>query len=239
MLDKPVPPATVGVCALDDPLAPAQCQVGRLKVELTGYWDAANEIPGAAETGSGIRKLLVSAYTTAPPSTLPATPTTFNTTNMTAALLTITETGGALTTLIASYAIAGSTAGITTAENLADAIARYVRGCAFSSSTTCTDRGDGFKLWDIFHSNPVVVGPPNSGLRELAYKEFADRYAHRKRVIYAGSNGGFLHGFNTGEWDTTLEPRRLQPRHGRRGIRLHDLPGAQEDRGCPSRSRRS
>jgi type IV pilus assembly protein PilY1 len=148
----------------------------------------------------------VSAYTTAPPTTPPATPATFNTTTITAALLGITETGSALTTLITSYAAAGSTAGITTAENLADAIARYVRGCAFSSSTTCTDRGDGFKLWDIFHSNPIVVGPPNSGLRELAYKEFSSRYAHRKRVIYAGSNGGFLHGFNTGEWDTTLDP---------------------------------
>jgi type IV pilus assembly protein PilY1 len=206
VLDKPVPPATVGECALDDPLAPAQCLVGRLKVELPGYWDAANEIPGAAETGTGIRKLLMSAYTSAPPSTTPATPATFNTTNVTAALLGITETGSALTTLIASYSPAGSTAGISTAENLADAIARYVRGCAFSSSTTCTDRGDGKKLWDIFHSNPVVVGPPNAGLRELAYKEFAERYAHRKRVIYAGSSGGFVHGFNTGEWDTSLNP---------------------------------
>jgi hypothetical protein len=206
VLDKPIPPATVGLCALEDPLAPAQCRVGRLKVELDGYWDAANEIPSAAESGSGIRKLVVSAYTTAPPSTLPATPTTFNSTNMTAALLNITETSTALTTLIASYSVAGSTSGITTAENLADAITRYIRGCNFSSSTTCTDRGDGKKLWDIFHSNPIVVGPPNSGLRELAYKEFAARYAHRKRVIYAGSNGGFLHGFNTGVWDTTLNP---------------------------------
>ncbi|HEY8156880.1 MAG TPA: PilC/PilY family type IV pilus protein [Myxococcota bacterium] len=206
VLDKPVSPATVGECALEDPLAPAQCQVGRLRVELGGYWDAANEVPSAAESGGGIRKLLVSAYTSAPPSTLPATPATFNASSMTAALLTITETGGALSTLIGTYAAAGSTAGITTAENLADAITRYVRGCIFSSSTTCTDRGDGLKLWDIFHSNPVVVGPPNSGLRELAYKEFADRYAHRKRVIYAGSNGGFVHGFNTGEWDTSLTP---------------------------------
>ena len=52
VLDKPIPPATVGLCALEDPLAPAQCKVGRLKVELNGYWDAANVIPGAAETGT-------------------------------------------------------------------------------------------------------------------------------------------------------------------------------------------
>jgi len=201
VLDKPVPPATVGECALEDPLAPARCQVGRLRVELAGYWDAANEIPSAAETGGGIRKLLVSAYTTAPPSVVPATPATFNSATMTAALLGISSTSE-----IASYSVAGSTSGITTTEQLADAVTRYVRGCAFSSSSTCTDRGDGRKLWDVFHSNPVVVGPPNAGLRELAYKEFADRYAHRKRVIYAGSNGGFVHGFNSGEWDTSLTP---------------------------------
>ncbi len=201
VLDKPVPPATLGECALEDPLAPAQCKVGRLKVELAGFWDAANEVPGAAETGSGIRKLLMSAYTTAPPSTTPATPATVNAATVTAAHL-----GIASTSEIAGYSVAGSTTGITTTENLADAITRYVRGCTFSSSSTCTDRGDSKKLWDIFHSNPVVVGPPNAGNRDLGYKEFVVRYAHRKRVIFAGSNGGFLHGFNTGEWDTTLDP---------------------------------
>ena len=208
VLDKPVPPATVGECALEDPLAPAQCKVGRLKVELRGYWDAANEIPSAAESGSGIRKLLMSdlhersAVDDSRRRPRPSTPRT-----MTAALLTITETGSALTTLITSYAIAGGTAGITTAENLADAIARYVRGCAFSSSTTCTDRGDGKKLWDIFHSNPVVVGPPNSGLRELAYKEFADTLRPpQARDLRRARTADSCTASTRGEWDTTLTP---------------------------------
>ena len=177
--------------------------MGRLKVELNGYWDAANVIPPADEALTTARKLYVSAYTTAPPSTTPATPASFTVAAMTAAHLGITQTGAALTTFISTYA---NSTGITTAEGLADAIVRYVRGCLFSSSTTCTDRGAGLKLWDIFHSNPVVVGPPNSGAHDLSYKEFVNKYAHRKRVIFAGSNGGFVHGFNTGEWDTTLTP---------------------------------
>ena len=231
VLDKPVPPATVGDCALEDPLAPAQCKVGRLKVELNGYWDAANEIPGAAESGSGIRNLYVSSYATAPPSTTPATPASFTTTAMTYLNLGITQTGAALTTFIATYT---GSSGITTAEGLADAITRYVRGCVFSSSSTCTDRGDGLKLWDIFHSNPVVVGPPNSGARDVAYKEFVNRYAHRKRVIYAGSNGGFVHGFNTGEWDTTLDPDNYNRGTGAEELGFMAYPARQKIKSLPT-----
>ena len=51
-----------------------------------------------------------------------------------------------------------------------------------------------------------MVGPPNAALREGTYREFVRRYKHRKRVIYAGSNGGFVHGFNTGEYDTAAVP---------------------------------
>ena len=229
VLDKPVPPATVGVCAVDDPVAPAQCQVGRLKVELSGYWDAANEIPSAAETGSGIRKLLVSAYTTAPPTTPPATPTTFNTTNMTAALMNITETAGALTTLIASYAAAGSTAGITTAENLADAVARYVRGCAL------------LVLDDLHRSRRRLqaVGhlPLESGGGRAAQLGPARARLQGVRGPLCPSQAGDLRRLER-RLPARLqhrrvghqpEPRRVQPWNGRRGVRLHDLPGAQED----------
>ncbi len=231
VLDKPVPPATTGLCALEDPLAPAQCKVGRLKVELNGYWDAANVIPPADEAVTNARKLYVSAYTTAPPSTTPATPASFTVAAMTAAHLGITVSGSALTTLISTYA---NSTGITTAEGLADAIVRYVRGCLFSSSTTCTDRGAGLKLWDIFHSNPIVVGPPNSGSHDLSYKEFVNRYAHRKRVIFAGSNGGFVHGFNTGEWDTTLTPANYNRGTGREEFGFMAWPARQQIKSLPT-----
>ncbi|MFP8877462.1 MAG: hypothetical protein VCB99_11280, partial [Myxococcota bacterium] len=103
-------------------------------------------------------------------------------------------------TNIPDYEVAGDTAGIADPDDLREAIIRYVRGCEFNAGP-CVDRGDGKKLWDIFHSNPVVVGPPNSGVGGDAYRKFATQYAHRKRVIYAGSNGGFVHGFDAGEFD--------------------------------------
>ena len=183
-----------GDCALLDPV-PGRCLAGNLDLAREGYWDAANEIPDATA-----RDLYVSRYQSGPPSTIPATPSAFDESTVTASDL------GVASGDIADYSGVGNgTSGITTGEELADAIVRYVRGCEFGSGT-CVDRGDGNKLWDIFHSNPVVVGPPNLGLREQSYREFVSRYKHRKRVIYAGSNGGFLHGFNAGEYGTTAVP---------------------------------
>ena len=164
-------------------------------MELGGYWDAANEIPAPNS-----RTLYTSLYSTGRPSTIPSAPVSF-TTSLTTGDLNF-PTLGITTSVISQYGVAGSTSGITTLNGLRSAIVRYVRGCNFSSSSTCTDRGDGKKLWDIFHSNPLVVGPPNAGLNALSYREFVDKYGHRKRVIYAGSNGGFVHGFNAGEWDS-------------------------------------
>jgi type IV pilus assembly protein PilY1 len=183
-----------GDCAVEDPV-PGRCLAGRLKIELDGYWDAGDEIPAP-----GSRNLYVSRYQSGPPGTIPTTPDGFDEATVTAADLGVTAAD------IPSYAGVGNgTSGITTDEELADAIIRYVSGCEFGSGA-CVDRGDGNKLWDIFHSNPVVVGPPNQGLREPSYREFVTRYKYRKRIIYAGSNGGFLHGFNTGEYDTPAVP---------------------------------
>ncbi len=187
---------TQGDCALLDPLAPARCRSGPLNLSLEGYWDAANEIPDAAEGSSNARKLYVSKSGV----TAGALPPTFTTTEVSATDLGVTSAD------ISSYSGFGNgTSGITTAEQLADALVRYARGCEFGSGS-CVDRGDGQKLWDIFHSNPVVVGPPNRGVRSQTYREFVARYKQRKRVIYAGSNGGFVHGFNAGEYGTTAVP---------------------------------
>ena len=73
------------------------------------------------------------------------------------------------------------------------------------------------KLGDIFHSEAIVVEPPKyfqylSGNLTPAgtttpqpYLDFASRNAKRRRVIYVGSNDGFLHAFDAGVFngDTT------------------------------------
>ena len=196
--DKPVPPATAGACALDDPLAPLRCKAGRLKVELDGYWDAADEIPVPAS-----RNLYVSLNQGTRPTSIPSSMTDFDT-SLTTGDLNFTGLGLSIANL-GDFSVAGSTASIATDDELKDAIVRYITGCEFGSGS-CVDRGDRRKLFDIFHSNPMAVGPPNAGINESSYREFVTRYKHRKRVLYAGSNGGFLHAFNTGEYDTAAVP---------------------------------
>jgi Tfp pilus tip-associated adhesin PilY1 len=62
-------------------------------------------------------------------------------------------------------------------------------------------------LGDVFHSNPIVVGPPNLLLNEPSYVAFATTLAHRQRqrMLIAGANDGFLHGFDAGSWSTPLQ----------------------------------
>jgi hypothetical protein len=61
-------------------------------------------------------------------------------------------------------------------------------------------RGAGryWKLGDIDHSNPVVVGPPDANsplMGQTGYAEFAAAQANRTKVVYVGANDGMLHCF--------------------------------------------
>jgi hypothetical protein len=66
-------------------------------------------------------------------------------------------------------------------------------------------RGEGrdWKLGDIQHSNPVLLGPPSleAGTMGSGYLEFAQALAGRMKVLFVGANDGMLHCFNatTGE----------------------------------------
>jgi len=61
-------------------------------------------------------------------------------------------------------------------------------------------RGAGrpWKLGDINHSNPIVVGPPdgNPALMGSGYDNFMTTWANRRKVIYVGANDGMLHCFD-------------------------------------------
>jgi type IV pilus assembly protein PilY1 len=96
----------------------------------------------------------------------------------------------------------------TTADQYAAEIVANIRGCEFgtgANSVACVLR-DG-QLADIFHSNPVVVGQPVLFESDPSYKlGFKGLVADRQRLIYAGSNGGFLHGFDAGTWQPSATP---------------------------------
>jgi type IV pilus assembly protein PilY1 len=191
-----------GDCIFRDPLDPSivRCDGGTLQLDQNGFWDAANEVPLA-----GSRALFFSDYATGRPLTVPSSPVAFSEANVGAANLGLADAD------IPLYSNVGSgTAGLGDAEQLSDAVVRYVRGCEFGSGS-CVDRGDGRKLSDIFHSSPLAVGPPNAPITNAGYRLFASKYATRTKVIYAGTNGGFVHGFETGTWRTTATAQVPSP----------------------------
>ena len=177
-----------GNCAVDDPTA-GQCKSGPFKSTALPFWDGGAQIPSP-----GLRRLLTSVSNAR---------TNFDMASISAA---------DLTGLSFATPYAGSTA--TNIEGRADEIVQNVRGCVFGTGVStnvsvpsaCTPRS--WLLGDIFHSNPVVVGPPASYLNEDSYKAFASTtaYATRRRVIYAGANDGFLRGFDAGTYQPAASP---------------------------------
>jgi len=84
---------------------------------------------------------------------------------------------------------------------LRDAVVNYVRGVGHDNNV---------KLGDIFHSKPVVIGPPSRFYVEEGYstavgasESFVDAKATRKRVLYVGTNDGMLHAFLSGTYNTS------------------------------------
>lgn len=177
-----------GACAVDDPTV-GQCKSGPFKTTAQPFWDAGQEVPTPS-----LRTLLTSVSNAR---------TNFDMPSIAAA---------DLTGLSFATPYPGSSA--TNIEGRADEIVQNVRGCVFgtgvsanvSAPSACTPRR--WLLGDVFHSNPVVVGPPASYLNEVSYQAFASTASHatRKRVIYAGANDGFLRGFDAGTYQAAASP---------------------------------
>ena len=76
--------------------------------------------------------------------------------------------------------------------------------------------GRDWKLGDINHSNPVVIGPPTgvSGQMGAGYDAFKLAWADRKKVLYVGANDGMLHCFDvlTGQELWGFIPYNLLPK---------------------------
>ncbi len=93
-----------------------------------------------------------------------------------------------------------------------DTILKYVRGNTEGFPDTLDLDQDGittteprpYKLGDIFHSNPVIVGSPSRFFRDEGFSGVDGFYEEKKkrtRVIIAGANDGMLHAFNAGDWN--------------------------------------
>jgi len=63
-----------------------------------------------------------------------------------------------------------------------------------------------WRLGDIVHSSPTLVGRPQEGYqllyRDFGYAEFLEKYQQRRSVVYTGANDGMIHAFNAGFYDS-------------------------------------
>ncbi|MFQ6108969.1 MAG: PilC/PilY family type IV pilus protein, partial [Candidatus Aminicenantales bacterium] len=79
-------------------------------------------------------------------------------------------------------------------------------------------RGEGrtWKLGDINHSNPLVVGPPGGLASQMGdgYSDFKSNWQDRRKVVYVGANDGMIHCFDalTGEETWAFIPYNLLPK---------------------------
>ncbi|MBN0989049.1 pilus assembly protein [Amphritea pacifica] len=95
---------------------------------------------------------------------------------------------------------------------LATALVNYIRGddsiAGMRSRTIDYDHDGSDEVWrlgDIIHSTPSVVGAPASNYKarfgDPSYDTFWKQYEYRRQVVYAGANDGMLHAFNGGFWN--------------------------------------
>ncbi len=70
------------------------------------------------------------------------------------------------------------------------------------------ERPDDWKLGDIIHATPVVVGAPSNFTIDESYQAFMDTWSNRDKTIYVGGNDGMLHAFDT---DTGAEKWAFVP----------------------------
>jgi len=83
----------------------------------------------------------------------------------------------------------------------------FVRGEDVSGMRSRQLDGRTLRLGDVIYSTPTIVGKPAENLDLLyesaSYRNYFDKYKDRRQVIYAGSNGGMVHAFNGGWYDSS------------------------------------
>ncbi len=94
------------------------------------------------------------------------------------------------------------------------------------------------KLWDVYNSGLVKVGPPSAPIWDPLYTQFRTAHKTRNTLLYAQSNSGMLHGFDDADGNERfafIPPNVLY--NGRlKGLRWSDG-GTDYSRGTSSFSR--
>ncbi|KPK37527.1 MAG: hypothetical protein AMJ69_11255 [Gammaproteobacteria bacterium SG8_47] len=99
------------------------------------------------------------------------------------------------------------------AGNLVDYIrGKEIEGNEWRKRTANFTGDDGNEVWrlgDIIHSAPDVVGPPRAvyytSYGDTSYRDFMEKYAARRTVAYVGANDGMVHAFNGGFFVSSTE----------------------------------
>lgn len=180
-------------CAAGDPHN-GECKSGPFKATAQPFWDAALEMPVPDQRDLRVSKLV--GATPAP-----------GMVSFDQSTVGATELGLAA----GDVALYPPDPDVTDAASLAKAVVAHAAGCDFGTGVAnypsdCSQRefvnvnGQpvAARLGDIFHSNPIVVGPPRAFLSHANYGQFACALQDRERMILAGANDGFLHAFHAG-----------------------------------------
>lgn len=95
-----------------------------------------------------------------------------------------------------------------TNESKRDEIIAWVRGDSRSSA----------RLGDIYHSSPVVIGPPATDIADEAFNQFRRRdvTALRPTVAYFGTNDGLLHAMLADDYNSAAASSPYSSLSGRR-----------------------
>lgn len=89
------------------------------------------------------------------------------------------------------------------AGNVLDAatVISFVHDPGYEDGAYRGKRKADWKLADIYHSRPLVVGRPNMGITSSDYRSFVLANARRRSMVYVGSNGGMLHAIRDRYYD--------------------------------------
>lgn len=84
-------------------------------------------------------------------------------------------------------------------------VSAFTRSDIRNQCTSGTADSCQWKLGDVTHSNPLVVGVPNMLYADPAYDTFRTNNSGRDMVVYASSNEGMVHAIRMSKYNTTTK----------------------------------